>query len=179
MIVVNKHITLKPLSVNDHKSLWELMNTIYVPAYGDYWEDHGDFYLNEQYSKHNFSQELNNTNAYYFFIVYNSETCGILRLIKNTTFSANNSKRALKLHRLYLSKNTQGKGIGKTLLNWVFNFAKHEKQDLVWLEVMTSQPQALNFYNSSGFVLADSYKLHYKQMFEHKQNIQSMYKNVL
>lgn len=55
-----------------------------------------------------------------------------------------------KLHKIYIMPNTQGKGIGKFLLNEVIFRAKKDNNDYLFLNV-NKYNKALYFYEKQGF----------------------------
>lgn len=59
-------------------------------------------------------------------------------------------KGKTKLHKIYVLPNTQGKGIGKFLLNEVIIRAKQANNDYLFLNV-NKYNKALNFYEKQGF----------------------------
>jgi ribosomal protein S18 acetylase RimI-like enzyme len=59
-------------------------------------------------------------------------------------------KGKTKLHKIYIMSNTQGKGIGKFLLNEVISRAKNANNDYLFLNV-NKYNKALYFYEKQGF----------------------------
>lgn len=156
-IVVSKDIQLRLLSPEDHAALFELMSEIYPPAYSHFWEDGGEWYINSQYSIDNFKEELLQENQAYYFVLFQDEVVGIVRLLFDEVLPVQSDKKAVKLHRIYLHQKTQGKGVGKQLLNYIEQLAKAEDYAIFWLEVMEKQPQAFHFYEKLGFKIVDKY----------------------
>jgi hypothetical protein len=57
------------------------MSRIYLPEYRHLWFDDGSWYMEKIYSYTNV--ELDNHNSSYYFVQYQSQTIGILKLIEN------------------------------------------------------------------------------------------------
>lgn len=55
-----------------------------------------------------------------------------------------------KIHRIYLLPETQGKGLGKLLLNHVVEQAKNRDEDAVYLNVNKFNEKAIQFYERIG-----------------------------
>lgn len=55
-----------------------------------------------------------------------------------------------KIHRIYLLPETQGKGLGKLLLNHVVEQAKAKNEDAVFLNVNKFNDKAIQFYERIG-----------------------------
>lgn len=119
MIQVTNDITLQPILTSDSKELYALMEEIYPPAYHLFWKDDCSWYINSQYSQENVLQELNQQNAEYYFIEYKGKKVGNFRFIWDEKLERGSSEKEVKLHRIYLHKNIQGKGIGKLILQWL------------------------------------------------------------
>jgi ribosomal protein S18 acetylase RimI-like enzyme len=61
-----------------------------------------------------------------------------------------NQSDKTKIHRIYLLPETQGKGIGKLLLNYAFERAKEKNQTAVYLNVNKFNKKAIQFYERLG-----------------------------
>ena len=152
MIIINKNIQLQPILKKDIALLQNLMSVIYPAAYKHFWEDGGLFYINKQYSEENILKELSQEKCDYYFIVYKDEIVGNFRIIWNEKLTGFSIEKQVKLHRLYLHSNTQGKGLGKILLSWLENKAKEKEYDIIWLDAMNAQEQAFQFYKKRGYI---------------------------
>jgi GNAT superfamily N-acetyltransferase len=152
MIVISDAIQLKLISVRDHSKLLELVKQIYPPAYKHMWKnDDCGFYFEKFYSLDNLNKELAEAESEYYFIYYKTHLDGILRMHFNKALKTKPETSACYLHRIYLSEDAQGKGIGQKLLSWVEQRAKSKGDELLWLEAMDTQQQALRFYKKQGF----------------------------
>jgi ribosomal protein S18 acetylase RimI-like enzyme len=59
--------------------------------------------------------------------------------------------RVLELQKIYLRKMHQGEGIGTTLIRSVTTLAAEFKPAYIWLDVLTGNIKAINFYATKGF----------------------------
>lgn len=151
MIQVTNDITLQPILTSDSKELYALMEEIYPPAYHLFWKDDCSWYINSQYSQENVLQELNQQNAEYYFIEYKGKKVGNFRFIWDEKLERGSSEKEVKLHRIYLHKNIQGKGIGKLILQWLEKKAIQKKYEILWLDAMNKKEQAFRFYEKLGY----------------------------
>ncbi|PHO00494.1 GNAT family N-acetyltransferase, partial [Rhodobacteraceae bacterium 4F10] len=87
----------------------------------------------------------------YYFILYKEEIVGVFRILWDRKLPGLENRKSLKLHRIYLHKNTQGKGVGKQLLAWLEEEARKKQYELIWLDTMDEQPQAFEFYKKLGY----------------------------
>jgi GNAT superfamily N-acetyltransferase len=65
----------------------------------------------------NMERDLAIHNSSYYFVQYQSQTIGILKLIENIPLAEFKNRKSAKLDRIYLDPEFHGQGIGKTLLD--------------------------------------------------------------
>lgn len=175
MIKVSENIKLTPIFSNNSEMLFSLMKQIYPPAYSHFWEDHGDWYLNSQYSKENILKELSQENAEYYFILFNNEIVGNFRFIWDESLLGLSEEKQVKLHRIYLHPKTQGKGIGKQLMFWLELKAKQKGYKIIWLDAMDEKPQAFQFYKKLGYNYHFHTFLPFKLMYKKYRKMSQFY----
>jgi len=166
-IILSDAIRLQPITINDQKKLFALMESIYPPAYNHLWVN-GDcsFYLNLFYSKGPLQEELSEKDADYHFVVYNEETIGIVRAQYNQTSIDGTNQKATYVNRIYLGRQAQGKGVAKQLLQWVTERALLHENHSLWLKAMDTQEQALRFYKKEGFEICGKTSLNFELLHE-------------
>ena len=179
LLKVSNTIQLQKISLNDYEKLFDLMREIYVPMYHHLWEDKGEWYLNELYSKENLKKELLEENQEYYFVTHEDETIGILRIIFGLNFNDLPDNKSIKLHRVYLHPKTQGKGLGKQLLNWIEIISKERNCDTFWLKAMDTQEQALRFYQKTGFSTIRKTSLDFSLLHKHLRGMYIMSKSLI
>ena len=178
MIQVTQNIALKPITKSDSKDLYALMKEIYPSAYQHFWEDDGDWYVNSLYSKKNIEKELIEVNSAYYFVVFNDEIIGNFRILWDQTLKGFENKKAVKLHRIYLHSKTHGNGIGKTLVTWLEKTAQEKGFELIWLDAMDEQPQALQFYKKLGYQYHSHEFLDFELLHDHVRKMNQVYKKL-
>ncbi|TKG95160.1 GNAT family N-acetyltransferase [Puteibacter caeruleilacunae] len=141
-------ISIKPVTIENYNFLKKLITKIYRDTYAYLWSDKGTNYLDETYSRENVEYELSNKAARYYFVCYENETVGILRLIFNLNNKNQSEDNFIKLQRIYLDKQVQGQGVGTKLFKWL---AEEFPRYKIWLEVMDSQDEIIRFYEKLGF----------------------------
>ena len=175
MIKVTDHISLRPIQLEDHAELHGLMQRVYPPAYAHYWEDQGAWYVNTIYSLENLTKELAEAGSLYYFIVFQEEksttgeVVGIFKIIHDYSYPPMPAFKAFKVHRVYLDAATQGKGIGKKLMQYATQIANNENHELLWLDAMETHTQAQAFYASLGFEKTEMQLLDFELLYpEHR-----------
>ena len=175
-IHISDDIHLRPISNEDSELLYHLMKRIYPPAYIDYWQDDGSWYVDSLYNKDNIQKEFSEENTLYSFVYYKSQLIGIIRLVYHLNTDYKLDKNYVKLHRLYLDQSIQNKGIGYKIMSWLINHSSQKGYTYLWLEVMEKQPQALHFYQKLGFEIVDKVYLDFPLLYD---DYRGMYKAVL
>ncbi|MEO6632636.1 MAG: GNAT family N-acetyltransferase, partial [Mucilaginibacter sp.] len=72
----------------------------------------------------------------------------------------NSEKNCLEIEKLYLLQSATGKGVGKTVMTFIFDFANKKQCTMLLLQVMEASPAKL-FYESYGFTQTDRARLDY------------------
>lgn len=179
MINVSKSIQLKEMLSSDSTSLFNLMEEIYPAAYSHFWKDAGSWYVQTQFSKSNLEKELLEDKTSYYFILYNGEIIGVFRVLWEEKLSEFEDKKSLKLHRIYLHKSTQGKGVGKQLLAWLEEEARKKQYELIWLDTMDKQLQAFEFYKKLGYQYHSHCFLNFELLFDEVRKMSQVYKRLI
>lgn len=158
LIDINKNTQLEPVTIDSHSKLIELIQRIYPPAYKHLWKNEDcSFYVNTFYNYKQLQKELLEKDAEYYYVIYNAKTVGICRIQFNKPL--NNVKTATYINRIYLGIEAQGKGVAKSLINWIEIIAKENNSNLLWLKAMDTQEQALKFYTKHHFKIKDKTNL--------------------
>ena len=180
MLKVTDETILKKISINDQKDLYNLMSRIYPSTCEHLWIDKGKWYIDNLYSYDNPRKELSESNSLYFFIQYQSNIVGILRILENEPLIDFKKEKAAKLQRIYLAPSAQGKGIGKALINWTENKQRELGYSILWLEVMDTQTKAIRFYEKLGFKISGKLSLEsdlvYKNLTGHVSHVEMAWK---
>ena len=114
MVEIYKNIQLNKVKETDAAFLFDLMRERYGSAYSHFWEDEGAWYVRSQYSQEVILKELLEPQADYYFVIYKDAIVGIFRIVWGEKLKGLLQQKQVKLHRIYLSDEVQGKGIGAT-----------------------------------------------------------------
>ncbi len=173
---LSETLSLRTISFADALQLKQLMYRIYPPPYKHLWKDNGHWYVEETFNEIALKKELSEPNAAYYFVAYQAETIGVLRFIHNVPLSDVPESKATKLHRIYLDPKLHGKGIGAVLMQWVKKQTIENGSQILWLEAMDTQQQALQFYKNLGYEVSSDFRLSFKLMHEHLRGMHRMHK---
>lgn len=178
MINLTNDISLQKLTVADQPELMELMKEIYIPSYQHIWSDNGQWYLDQMYNPEAFQIDLNDARSHYYFVLFDGWKIGILKYIYPESPELVNFPNSLNLHRIYIAKEYQGKGIAARIMKMVESVAREHNLTYMWLEVMDTQLQAQRFYRKMGFEWLFTYHLDYKKLLPKYRGIQILRKTL-
>lgn len=109
-------------------------------------------YLERAFNLKQLEKELSNEFSQFFFITYNNEIAGYLKVNTGDAQSEKMGDEYLEIERIYVKRNFQKLGLGKHLLNKAIEIAKAENKMKVWLGVWEKNDNAIAFYKKMGFV---------------------------
>ena len=120
-------------------------------------EENMQKYLNEGFSIEKLTTELTDTNAEFYFAVFDAEVIGYLKLNFGESQTELKDNKALEIERIYVSKEFHGKSVGQLLYDKAIEVAKQKNADYIWLGVWEENPRAISFYKKNGFVEFDKH----------------------
>ena len=82
------------------------------------------------------------------------ELAGFIQLRLGCTTASVDAVRPAELHRIYVSREWQGRGVAQELMRAAIAVASRSGSDWLWLGVWEHNPKAIAFYKKYGFGLA-------------------------
>lgn len=173
------NIRVFKLSLNDVEWLSLVANRAYFDTYTHLWFDNGVWYAHRCFNIEQLKTELLDENALFFGVEDETEALGFLKLNVNyplskkacqseylelLTFETEEKPNALELERIYLTKNGQGRGIGRRLVELTFDLARSNNKEVVWLKAMDTSADAIGFYKKMGFRNCGIMRLNFEKM---------------
>jgi len=166
-IVIEKEgLSIKKLNVQDARCLSEVALKAYSDHYLDLWCDRGKWYMEKYFSVDRLGVELQDRNAAFYLAFYNNSPVGFLKLNLDAPLAGIDLKSGLELERIYLVKETLGKGIGKELVSLTVDIGKKLGKDLIWLKAMDTSDGPISFYQKMGFRIVGTQRLKHPLMKE-------------
>ncbi len=120
-------------------------------------EENMRLYLENNFSKEQLTNELENSNSEFYFAILENEVIGYLKLNFSEAQTELNDINTLEVERIYVRNNYHGKGVGQQLLDYAIQVAKQKNMQTVWLGVWENNQRAINFYKKNGFVTFDKH----------------------
>ena len=145
-------VDIKRAKPADVETLSEVATRSYLDHYQYFWEDGGAAdYVAQAYGVATLEKELAEKGNEFYFACAGGVPVGFLKLRPASTLPIFERRNAFEVHRIYLTKEAQGKGVGKALMLFSIKKAKKLGKDIIWLKVMDKTEKPIKFYKSFGF----------------------------
>ncbi|MBN8203310.1 GNAT family N-acetyltransferase [Bacillus sp. NTK034] len=109
-------------------------------------------YLEKAFNSKQLEMELSNISSEFFFVYFDNEVTGYLKVNTNDAQSEEMGEDSLEIERIYIKNNFQKHGLGKYLLNKAIEVAVEHNKQKIWLGVWERNENAIAFYKKMGFV---------------------------
>jgi len=109
-------------------------------------------YLERAFNLKQLEKELSNISSQFFFVYFNNEVAGYLKVNINDAHSEEMGGESLEIERIYIKNKFQKHGFGKYLLNKAVEIAMECNKKKIWLGVWEKNENAIAFYKKMGFV---------------------------
>lgn len=143
-------ITISEAAISDIKQIQNIVHITWPITYGEILsKEQLDYMLDLFYSDEALKLQYNKKEQL-FYMIYESETnLGFIGIEHNY-----NGKTVTKIHKIYLLPETQGKGIGKKVIDEIAELALENNSTALVLNVNRFN-SALGFYKKIGFEVVD------------------------
>ena len=147
-----KKLCLKKCSLSDASTLQQISKETFFQTFAPYNSSEiMSAFLSSAYSLEKLSKELKNENSSFFFLYYENQLAGYLKINQAPSQTDINDSDSLEIERFYVLKPFQDKGLGTFLMNKSIAIAKKLKKSYVWLGVWERNEKAKAFYKKHGF----------------------------
>lgn len=107
-------------------------------------------YLEKAFNFKQLEEELSNDSSEFFFIYFNEELAGYLKVNMNNAQSEKMGNESLEIERVYIKNSSQKHGLGKYLLNKAMEIAMEHNKKKIWLGVWEKMKTPLLFIRKWG-----------------------------
>ncbi len=114
-------------------------------------------YIGEAFSVSQLTKEFQHPKSAFFFVEYEGEVAGYLKLNEDEAQTETNLTEGLEIQRIYIQEKFQGKGIGRFLMENSKKIAQQKRKTFVWLGVWEENVKAIAFYTKNGFEIFDEH----------------------
>ncbi|MBL7816694.1 MAG: GNAT family N-acetyltransferase [Saprospiraceae bacterium] len=189
---IKNSVRIFPLTIDDAAWLSKVALKAYFDHYRHLWFDAGEWYAEKCFNVEQLRLELSDENALFFGVEDDKEPLGFLKINQNyplsknrcqsdvlqlETFDSEEIENALELERIYLTKQGQGRGIGRMLVDYTFTIGQELQKEVVWLKAMDTSLEAIAFYEKMGFKTCATMRLTFERMKPILRGMVAMKKN--
>jgi GNAT superfamily N-acetyltransferase len=138
-------ITISEATVADFETIRSIAHTTWPVTYGEILsKEQLDYMLDKMYSDATLLENLNK--GHHFILINDDSVCLGFASFEHRYLN----EKCTRLHKIYLLPETQGKGMGKMLLEQITALAKENQSEIISLNVNRFN-KAHAFYEKMGF----------------------------
>lgn len=154
-------IIIKKCTLEDSRQLQEIGYETFNETFKDQ-NSPGNInaYLERAFNLEQIEKELSNKFSQFFFVYFNNEVAGYLKVNTNDEQSEEMGDESLEIERIYIKSKFQKHGLGKYLLNQAKDIAVESDKKKLWLGVWEKNENAIAFYEKMGFVQTGTHTFH-------------------
>ncbi|MDV7767486.1 GNAT family N-acetyltransferase [Peribacillus sp. CSMR9] len=146
-------INIKKCTLEDSRKLQEISYETFNETFKHQnTPENMNAYLERAFNFKQLEKELSNTSSQFFFVYFNNEVAGYLKINTNDAQSEEMGDESLEIERIYIKDKFQKLGIGKCLQNKAMEIAMEHNKKKIWLGVWEKNENAIAFYKKLGFV---------------------------
>jgi ribosomal protein S18 acetylase RimI-like enzyme len=146
-------INIKKCNLEDLRLLQEISYETFYDTFKDQNSlENMKAYLERAFNLKQLEKELTNISSEFFFVYFNNEVAGYIKVNTNDAQSEEMGDESLEIERIYIKNKFQKHGIGKYLLNKVMEIAMERNKKKIWLGVWEKNENAIAFYKKMEFV---------------------------
>ncbi|OMQ13721.1 GNAT family N-acetyltransferase [[Flexibacter] sp. ATCC 35103] len=143
-------MTITAATINDIKQIQNIVNITWPITYGEILsKEQLDYMLGLFYSTEALNEQYNKKIQLFYMIDEDETNIGFIGIEHNY-----NREAVTKIHKIYLLPETQGKGIGKKVIDEIGKLALENNSKALLLNVNRFN-SALGFYKKIGFEVAE------------------------
>lgn len=147
------NINIKQCTIEDLSILQKISCETFFETFKDLnSSDNMNAYLERAFNVKQLEKELSTVSSQFFFIFFNHEVAGYLKVNTLDSQSENMGEESLEIERIYIRPKFQKLGLGKYLINKAIEIAEEQEKNKIWLGVWEKNENAIAFYKKLGFV---------------------------
>lgn len=145
-------INIKKCTLEDSRTLQEVSYETFDETFKDQNSPENiKAYLDRAFNIKQLKNELTNDSSHFYFVYFNNEVAGYLKVNTNDAQSEKMDDDSLEIERIYIKNKFQKNGLGKVLLDKAIEIAMDHNKKTIWLGVWEKNENAIAFYKKLGF----------------------------
>ncbi len=169
-------MSLRKAGISDVSLLEALCSETYTKAFANHWTGDGlTHYLEQEFNQKRLRSELSGTTYEYHIIQKDAKNVGFLKLCYATSVQLSRVENC-ELLKIYILPGYSGMGIGKSALTTVIGEAIRKGKEQLFLSVIDTNRNAIDFYKRLGFTLHSKTRL---EVPDFREELRGMHRMVL
>jgi ribosomal protein S18 acetylase RimI-like enzyme len=152
--VEEKQVTIEinQIGIEDVRTLQKITIETFKDTFGES-NSEADLkqYFTESCNLEKLSDEIINSNSFFYFIYYKHQLAGYLKVNVDDAQTEDRGNSSLEIERIYILSSYKRLGLGRRLLNQAESLAKNTNKTIIWLGVWENNIDAQHFYSRFGF----------------------------
>ncbi len=145
-------ITIRRASASDAELIADLSRQSFYETFASLnTAEDMELFMSKQFSREILIKEVEEVDGIFLLAFNGEESVGYARLREGDQHPEFNSEPAIEIARLYATKGSIGKGVGKELMQEGIRIARDMNRTIIWLGVWEKNDRAIAFYNKWGF----------------------------
>jgi ribosomal protein S18 acetylase RimI-like enzyme len=145
-------VKIRKVRFEEINQLAELGKTTFEEAFSESNDpDDMQLYLQQSFNQEKIKNEFNTENSAFYFAEKNKEIAGYLKINLKDAQNEDFKQDWMEIERVYVLRNFQGQGIGKSLIDFALELAQKRNLKFAWLGVWENNLPAIFFYKKLGF----------------------------
>ncbi|HEU5139642.1 MAG TPA: GNAT family N-acetyltransferase [Bacillales bacterium] len=154
-------INMKKCTIEDLPKLQEISCETFHETFQDQNSpENMKAYLEKAFNFNQLEKELANSDSQFFFLYFNNEVAGYLKVNTNVAQSEVMGDGSLEIERIYIKSPFQKQGLGRYLLNKAIEMALEGNKKKIWLGVWEKNEFAIAFYKKMGFIQSGAHSFY-------------------
>lgn len=144
-------LSFRKCTLNDVQVLLDFSKNTFIDTFAHLnTKENMKAYLDDAFSQERLLKEISR-GALFNFLYADGKLAGYIKLNEAPNQTDINDLSSLEVERIYVSKEFQGKGLGRALMDKVVETAILSGKSYIWLGVWELNEKAISFYNKCGF----------------------------
>lgn len=119
-----------------------------------------DWFINQNYNLEAFKKDIADESNEYFILQFENKIVAYAKLVLHTHIDWEIIQPLTKLDRFYIDPEFVGKGVSKSLFQFIVELSKSKNQKGIWLYTWIGNTRAINFYRKQGFEIVGAFDFH-------------------
>ena len=137
---------------DNKQALQSICRAAYEGNFGSHWDGNGlEIFLEDQFGDQRISQDLQKDQVDYFFIQYQNEAVGFVKINHQANLEGYPNQATAELEKIYILPQWKGQGLGKQALQICLDNMWQRGAQTIGLYVIDTNLGAISFYQKAGF----------------------------